>query len=247
MTMSLSNVKLRPRCDLRHVVTLGRGQWAAVAREDTRCVAQPFIASSRRQTRGQVRINSANFYFASINIERCVAHFTTKNLSRRAWVIVLAAVVVALMFTNVFSYIMKALAWQGVLVVSWVAMMIISWVVDRGRDVEFRPGRVKVLAPGFFVWIGTSALGIALIERPTLFPTLSALAPLVSFVLALVAFAVVRSIGLSGRRTTAPDPVREQLADPWAVRVLCSRCGLHYVGIEMDVDDRGSVLCLECQ
>lgn len=195
----------------------------------------------------QLRINSANFYFASINLERCVAHFSRVNLNRRSWVLVIAGVVLSLMFTDVFTYIAKALAWQGVLVVSWVAMMIVSWVFDRDRAVEFRTRRVKVVAPGFFVWVGVSAVGIALIQMPAQFPTLSALAPLVSFLLALLIFSVVRLAGASGLREFSPDHVREVLADPWAVRVQCTSCRLHYVGIEMDSTAHGDVLCLDCQ
>lgn len=195
----------------------------------------------------QVRINSANFYFASINAERFVAHFTHRNISRRAWVVLLSALVLALMFTDVFTYIATALAWQGVLVVSWVAMMAVSWAFDRGSEPEFRPARVKALAPGFAVWMAASGVGIALLQMPTEFPRLSALAPLVTFILAAAAYTVVRMVGASGRRATAADPVRDILQEPWDVRVQCGRCDLHYVGVEMDVDQLGDVLCLDCQ
>src|SRR5262249_37669879 len=68
----------------------------------------------------QVRINSANFYVASTCLERVVGHLSTRNLPRRAWVLLLALVTFTLMLTNVFSYIATALAWQGIVTVSWV-------------------------------------------------------------------------------------------------------------------------------
>lgn len=194
----------------------------------------------------QVRINSANFYFASINAERFVAHFTRRNLSRTTWVVLLSGIVLVLMFTDVFSYIATALAWQGVLVVSWVAMMIVSWAFDRGRDPEFRPARIKAVAPGFVVWMAASGIGIALLQMPETLPVLSALAPLVTFVLA-AAYTAVRAAGLGGIRPTSADPVRESIEDPWAVRAKCGECDLHYVGVEMDVDRSSRVLCLDCQ
>lgn len=195
----------------------------------------------------QMRINSANYYFASINMERFVAHFTTRNLSRTTWVVVLSAVVLALMFTDVFSYIAKALAWQGVLLVAWVAMMIVSWFFDRGRDPEFRPARLHAFAPGFVVWMVAAAAGIALIQLPTEFPRLSALAPVVSFAVAVGLFTAVRLVGLTGLRTATPDPIREQVHDLWGDRVRCDSCNLYYVAQEMDVDQSGRPLCLTCQ
>ncbi|MEV8569735.1 hypothetical protein AB0436_29945 [Streptomyces sp. NPDC051322] len=195
----------------------------------------------------QVRINSANFYFASINIDRFAAQFTQRRPSRRAWVVTLAAIVLALMFTDVFSYIAKALAWQGVLVVSWVAMMIVSWLFDRGAEVEYRPRRVKALAPGFAVWMVSSGVGIALLQMPDTLPVLSALAPLVSFALAGAGYAVIRAAGISGRRATTIPDVRLELSSPWNDRVRCAGCDLSYAGVEMDRDESGRVLCLECQ
>ncbi|MFD5228759.1 purine-cytosine permease family protein [Streptomyces qaidamensis] len=195
----------------------------------------------------QIRINSANFYFASINLDRFVAQFSKRRPNRRAWVFVIAAIVLALMFTNVFGYIAKALAWQGVLVVSWVAMVIVSWLFDRGAEVEYRPRRVKALAPGFAVWMVSSGVGIALLQMPDTLPVWSALAPLVSFALAGAGYAVLRAAGISGRRATTTPDVRSELPSPWDVRLRCAGCGLSYVGVEMDRDESGRVRCLECQ
>src|SRR5262249_35465225 len=46
----------------------------------------------------QVRINSANFYVASICLERVVGHLSVRNLPRRLWVALLAIVTFLLMF-----------------------------------------------------------------------------------------------------------------------------------------------------
>ena len=68
----------------------------------------------------QTRINTANYYMASLNM----AGFTARGLGlrwpRAVWVIFVGVCVFLLMLTNVFSYLLKALAWQGVAVTSWL-------------------------------------------------------------------------------------------------------------------------------
>ncbi|MBU8867806.1 purine-cytosine permease family protein [Paenarthrobacter aromaticivorans] len=196
----------------------------------------------------QVRINSANFYFASVNMERFVAHFSRRNLSRRTWVIVLLGLVFVLMFTNVFSYIALALAWQAVLVVSWVGIMIVHWLLDRNKEPEFRPARLKAVAPGFGVWVVSSVLGIMLLQFPMQLPTLSALAPLISLAFSMLLYLAIRKAGLTARRSGAADAVRTQVSDLWGTRVGCDGCGLNYVAFEMDTTRSGDrALCLDCQ
>ncbi|MGO4246186.1 cytosine permease [Paenarthrobacter sp. RAF54_2] len=195
----------------------------------------------------QIRINSANFYFASVNMERFVAHFSQRNLSRRTWVIVLLLMVLVLMFTNVFSYIAVALAWQAVLVVSWVGIMMVHWVLDRNTEPEFRPARLRGIAPGFGVWVVSSAAGIVLLQLPTQLPTLSALAPLVSLAASILLYAAVRLAGLSATRVLDADLLRDQIPDVWVARIKCSECDLSYVAFEMDMSRMGGPLCLDCQ
>ncbi|MGV8872556.1 MAG: purine-cytosine permease family protein [Rhodococcus sp. (in: high G+C Gram-positive bacteria)] len=196
----------------------------------------------------QARINTANFYFASLSMERFVAHFTMRNLSRRVWVIVTNIVVLVAMFTDIFSYITTALAWMGVIVASWVGMQLVGWAFGRGSPIEFRPGRVKSVAPGFYVWVLATVIGIALIEFPTTFPTLSALAPLVTLIVSVIAYAVLLATGATSRRPVEHDDPRTQIQDIWAARVKCHICEGSYVGVEMDFASTGdSVDCLRCQ
>lgn len=196
----------------------------------------------------QVRINSANFYFASVNMERFVAHFSRRNLSRRTWVIVLLGIVFVLMFTNVFSYIALALAWQAVLVVSWVGIMIVHWLLDRNKEPEFRPARLQAVAPGFGVWAVSSALGITLLQLPAQLPTLSALAPLISLAFSMLLYWAIRKARLTSKRSRANDQIRAQVRDLWGTRVGCDKCGLSYVAFEMDTTRSGQhTLCLDCQ
>lgn len=196
----------------------------------------------------QIRINSANFYFASVNMERFVAHFSRRNLARRTWVVTLMLLVLALMFTNVFGYIALALAWQAVLVVSWVGIMIAHWLINRDREPEFRPSRLRAVAPGFAVWAVSSALGIVLLQLPSELQVLSALAPLVSLAASTLLYWASCAIGLAVRKEGRPDLIRAQTDDVWNTRVKCAECGLSYVTFEADASRSGdAVLCLDCQ
>lgn len=196
----------------------------------------------------QMRINSANYYFASVNLERFISHFTTRGISRRLWVILLSFLVFLVMLTDVFSYISIALAWQAVLIVTLIAMMLTHRMMNSKEVPEFRAGRLKRFGPGFFVWIISSGIGVVLLQLPDQLPTMSALAPLISFTLAMVLYAISQMVGANSLLRTQTDPVREQIEDLWAARVECDSCNLSYVAVEMDTAvNLDTVLCLACQ
>jgi hypothetical protein len=69
---------------------------------------------------GQTRINTANYYLASINAESFFARVLRLRLPRRVWVVIIGVAVFGLMLTDAISYLLKALQRQGV-VVAWVA------------------------------------------------------------------------------------------------------------------------------
>jgi hypothetical protein len=196
----------------------------------------------------QIRINSANFYFSSVNLERFVGHFTKRSISRKVWVVFISLVVFVLMLTNVFSYISVALAWQAVLIVTLVGILVTHGALTRHQTPEFRTYRVKAVAPSFLVWIVSSSAGIILLQLPAELPTLSALAPLISLALAVVGYLAVHFTGATAVKDRHDDPVREEIEDLWNVRVECDSCQLSYVAQEMDVPEEGNgVYCLACQ
>lgn len=196
----------------------------------------------------QIRINSANLYFASISMERFIAHFSRKNLSRRTWVAVLLVVVLGLMFTNPLSFIYLSLAWLGVLFVSWVGIMIVHWIVDSGQEPEIRPSRLHAVAPGFFAWLFSALLGGALIQMPGQFPILSAIAPIISLIVSMLLYWLIRAIGLSARKSARSDLVRTEIHELWNTRIKCINCERSYVAFEMDTSrTMNCMLCLNCQ
>lgn len=196
----------------------------------------------------QVRINSANFYFSSVNFERFVGHFTKRGISRKMWVVVLSIGVFLVMLTNVFSYISAALAWQAVLIVTLVAMTVTHQLLHRKEEPEFRPLRVKAFGPGVVVWLLSSGAGIVLLQLGEVLPTASALAPLISLVLSVVLYMSVHFAKGTALRKVSADPVREEIEDLWGARIQCDGCELSYVAREFDVSEATeATLCLACQ
>lgn len=195
----------------------------------------------------QVRINSANFYVASVCLERVVSHFSARNLPRRLWVILLAIVTFLLMFTNVFGYITTALAWQGIVTVAWVGIVVVHLLVVTPTP-EVRASRLPPVARGLAVWIASAAIGLAAMEFGS--GAVSALAPLISLVASVILY--LTQVPAQRRRhataTAGPD-LRDAAGDLWETRTRCASCELHYTTYEMDAPSAQpeSPLCLECQ
>jgi amino acid transporter len=96
-----------------------------------------------------------------------------------------AALAFLFMLTNVLSYLLKALAWQGVFVTAWVAIALVYIALHRNSPSlpEVRRVGVRRFSGGALAWTTASVVGIALTEQ-TLIPLAAALAPAITVVLA---------------------------------------------------------------
>lgn len=115
----------------------------------------------------QTRINTANFYLASTNLEAFCARMFKLKLNRTAWVVIAGALVYLMMLTDVLSWMLTALQWQGVFVVAWVGVALTHILfarADRDGLPEFRPGRLPLVTPGIAAWLLAAATGIAVLE-----------------------------------------------------------------------------------
>lgn len=98
------------------------------------------------------------------------------------------------MLTDVLSYLLRALAWQGVFVTAWVAIALASLYFTNQRSADLTdapafPGRQGLPALGWPVvaWIVSSGASIALTEQTAL-PVLASLAPIVPIALAVLLY-----------------------------------------------------------
>lgn len=138
----------------------------------------------------QTRINSASYYLSSTNLDAFFTRIFRLALPRWVWVIVTGAIAYMVMLTDVLTWILKALAWQGVFVTAWVAIAMVYVLSNRhetGVLPEVRRERLSPVAPGAAVWLGASIIGIWFTEQSA-FPVLARLAPIITFVLAGVGF-----------------------------------------------------------
>ncbi|MFI1742097.1 purine-cytosine permease family protein [Streptomyces sioyaensis] len=195
----------------------------------------------------QTRINTANYYLASTNLDAFATRVLRLRLPRTVWVAVAGAVAYLLMLTDVLSYLLRALAWQGVFVTAWVAIALVHIAVrgaDRDGLPEFRPLRLVPVSAGAGAWLSASAVGITLTEQKAN-AVLAQLAPLVTIALAAGLYWLALRF--------APDPVRERAGDPrdeveniWEARVRCDACDRSYVAVEMDRTAQDKVVCSAC-
>ncbi|MGI5218151.1 purine-cytosine permease family protein [Nocardia sp. CA-290969] len=198
----------------------------------------------------QTRVNTGNFYLASTNFQNFFARAAKITLPRVFWLGVTAVIVYVMMLTDVLTWILQALTYQGVIIVSWVAIALTHILVHRGAAAlpEVRPGRVPAVNPaGLGAWVVSSAVGIAMVAFGG--GTGSVWAPPVSCLLAALLYGVaLRRSRPHWFTLDRPFDPQDEVADPWETRIRCHRCGDSYVAVEMDRDPSAGhqAICLAC-
>jgi purine-cytosine permease-like protein len=198
----------------------------------------------------QTRINTANYYVASTNLQGFVERAFRLRLPRSAWTAIAGAIAFLFMLTDVLSYLLTALAWQGVFVVAWVATALTHIAharPDRDGLPEFRPGRLRRVLPGTVAWVVSSVVGIVLTEIGPAGAWYSTVAPLITFVLAAALYAAGLRLGAEPLLIRDGDP-RDEVDDPWAARIRCHSCTRSYTALEMDRDPSAEMaaICAGC-
>ena len=108
----------------------------------------------------QTRINTANYYLATLNMQAFFVRFGLRG-SYLMWALVVGVIVYVLMLADVFGYLLKALAYQGIFVVAWVGVALAQ--ILYGRSDIAALDRVPAFNPaGLTAWFGATALGLAL-------------------------------------------------------------------------------------
>lgn len=108
----------------------------------------------------QTRINTANYYLATLNMQAFFARFGARG-SYLLWAVVVGVIVYGLMLADVFSYLLKALAYQGIFVVAWVGVALAQIVY--GSNDEGALERSPAFNPiGLMAWFAATALGLLL-------------------------------------------------------------------------------------
>ena len=199
----------------------------------------------------QTKINSANLYLASTNLESFFSRALGLTLPRTVWVGVAGVSVFLLMLTNVFSFLVTALNYQAVVVVAWVGIALVELTLRRLfrlPAMEFRPGRVPAFyVPGLVSWGVSSAIGIYLLRA---YPaTAATYGALITFAVSSISYIGLR---FASRATDAvrhrPFDPRDEVLDAWEVHVQCHECTKSYIAQEMDRDPTAGhrAVCASC-
>ncbi|MDB5834947.1 MAG: permease for cytosine/purine, uracil, thiamine, allantoin family protein [Caballeronia sp.] len=149
----------------------------------------------------QSRINTANYYLASINMQAFFRKVAGLHAPKFVWALVVGVVVYALMMADVFSKILQALAYQGIFVVAWVGVAlahILSTRVDTllGDEIECRDSHVPAFNPGgLTAWFAGALVGLLLMNFPGALQSFSAPATFV------VSWVVYRAMLVAAKRT----------------------------------------------
>ena len=123
----------------------------------------------------QTRINTANFYVASTNLQGFTARVFKLELPRAVWVVIAGAMVYGLMLADLFSFLLEALRYQGAFVTGWLVILVAHTVIARRsgedpRQIEFRPGRLpQINLVGFLPWVIGGTVGVVLLAGETAF------------------------------------------------------------------------------
>ena len=114
----------------------------------------------------QTRINTANFFMAATNIHAFGEGLFGIRLPRFVWAIIIGVSVYLLMLTNVFSFMLQALAYQGIFVVAWVAIATAHILfVSEGDETPSSPpaaATASLHVRGLTAWFGSAVLGVIL-------------------------------------------------------------------------------------
>ena len=116
----------------------------------------------------QTRINTANYYLAAVNMESFAQTAFRLRAPKVVWACVVGAITYVLMMADIFSYILQALAWQGIFVVAWVAIALVHIVTEGADGVEHDRIHARlsetpaIRMAGTGAWVIGAGVGLAL-------------------------------------------------------------------------------------
>ena len=150
----------------------------------------------------QTRINTANFYVAALNLASLLHRAGWRGASRPPCVFLVGAVVLVIMRVDIFSILLRALSYQGVLIEGWVSIVVAYILLGRNRSlaglVAERP-MAALNIPALMAWLGATIIGIAMLNAG---PSVSAFSAPVT-ALSAVSFYVMSLLLPSASRARA--------------------------------------------
>lgn len=117
----------------------------------------------------QTRINTANFYLAATNMQACMTQLLGFRGHYMLWAVIVAVIVYVLMLADVFSYLLQALAYQGIFVVAWVSLAVTHILRSNSssepHDISQQLNNTRLLRPGAIIaWFVSALTGIVVMH-----------------------------------------------------------------------------------
>lgn len=154
----------------------------------------------------QTRINTANYFLASNNLEVVAEKVAGVRLPHIAWVLICGALAYLFMLTDVLSYLLEALAYQGVLIMAWTGVVLVHVLLRGSHDEAESLARRRPTRRLFGIWVGSSVAGIVLLEQDVS-ATIATLSPAVTVAMAVLgAILVSRGVTRESINVTAMVP-----------------------------------------
>lgn len=117
----------------------------------------------------QTRINSANFYLATVNVQAGMDKLKVRA-PKAVWAVVVGVVVLAMMrATDVFAYLLDALNYQGIFVTAWVAIALVHILSPYHRRLFGDQAHVEIVhvpavnPAGIGAWFLGAGVGLAMV------------------------------------------------------------------------------------
>lgn len=136
----------------------------------------------------QTRINTANYYLASVNLEALGRMTFRLKWPKYVWAIVVGIIVYVLMLANIFQYLLAALAYQGIFVVAWVGVALAYMLRKAPSEADDAGAKEDGAYPAFnatglVAWFTSVIIGVILTNIPTLVSFSAPATALSSFVI----------------------------------------------------------------
>lgn len=161
----------------------------------------------------QTRINTANFQLATVNLQSFLYRIFKVKFSKITVAILVGVLVFLLMLTNVFSFILQALAYQSIFVVSWVVIALTYIFIHRkevhdedNANASLEQQNVKI--SGVVAWASSSVVGVVMLNTSG---DLSQYASLATIIVAVVVYSILQRISIQADKKST-NYIKEEKA-----------------------------------
>lgn len=142
----------------------------------------------------QTRINTANFQMATVNLQSFLYRTLKIKFGKVTVAILVGVLVFMLMLTDVFSFILQALAYQSIFVVSWVVIALTYIYIHRKEihdedKVTASLQQKNVKKCGVIAWASSSLVGVIMINTSA---EISQYASLATMIVAVIVYYILQ-------------------------------------------------------